>query len=104
MHQPSAKFLVILHILDVEYTMPLRPESKKRINISDEERIKNSSFDSCYDTMDDKYSSEVNDKKEEEDDEDPDKFLSAMGFESEVIKKINITQVSVLKKIFFVLL
>ncbi|CAB3234607.1 unnamed protein product [Arctia plantaginis] len=78
---------------DVEYTMPLRPESKKRLNTSDDERVKNSSFDSCYDTMDDKGSSDTNfEKKEEEDDEDPDQFLSEMGFETEVIKKINITQ------------
>lgn len=78
---------------DVEFTMPLRPDSRKRLNMSDEERAKNSSFDSCYDTMDEKYTSDGNvEKKEDEDDDDPDQFLSQMGFETEVIKKINITQ------------
>lgn len=73
--------------------MPLRPDSKKKLNTSDEDKPKNASFDSCYDTMDDKSSQEALDQKEDEDDEDPDQFLSQMGFETEVIKKINITQV-----------
>ncbi|KAH9639081.1 hypothetical protein HF086_009050 [Spodoptera exigua] len=77
---------------DVEYTMPLRPDSKKKLNTSDEDRPKNASFDSCYDTMDDKMSQDGSDRKEDEDDDDPDQLLSQMGFETEVIKKINITQ------------
>lgn len=73
--------------------MPLRPDNKKRLNTSDEERARNSSFDSCYDTMDDKLSDAPGAKPE--DDDDPDLFLSEMGFETEVIKKINITQVCI---------
>ncbi|CAH0604508.1 unnamed protein product [Chrysodeixis includens] len=76
---------------DVEYTMPLRPDSKKKLNTSEEDKPKNASFDSCYDTMDDKCTGDGHDKAEE-DDEDPDLFLTEMGFETEVIKKINITQ------------
>lgn len=76
--------------------MPLRSDVKKRLNNSDEEKPKNSSFDSCYDTMDE--GSKPTDPQEKGDDgsgdEDPDQFLSQLGLETEVIKKININQVS----------
>lgn len=85
-------FRQILRQEDVEYTMPLRPDSKKKLNTSDDDRPKNSSIDSCYDTMDDKCTQDGMDRKDDEDEEDPDQFLSQMGFETEVIKKINITQ------------
>ncbi|XP_053623902.1 protein downstream neighbor of son homolog [Plodia interpunctella] len=71
---------------DVEFTMPLRPDSKKKLNTSEEER-KNSSFDSCYDTMDEKTQ-----ETHESGDEDPDQFLSQLGLENDLIKKINNTQ------------
>ncbi|KAF9822296.1 hypothetical protein SFRURICE_017571 [Spodoptera frugiperda] len=75
------------------FRQTLRQEDgKKKLNTSDEDRPKNASFDSCYDTMDDKMSQDAQDKKEDEDDDDPDQLLSQMGFETEVIKKINITQ------------
>ncbi|CAG9096103.1 unnamed protein product [Plutella xylostella] len=80
---------------DVEYTMPLRPDSKKKLNTSDKEddRPKNSSFDSCYDTMDEARSPEGQGKESgDEEDLDSDKFLSQLGFENDVIKKINNTQ------------
>ncbi|XP_046965089.1 protein downstream neighbor of son homolog [Vanessa cardui] len=73
---------------DVEFTMPLRPDHKKKLNNSEEERIKNTSFDSCYDTMDDAN----NEKNCSGDEEDPDEFLSLMGLETEEIKKINNAQ------------
>ncbi|CAG4907999.1 unnamed protein product [Colias eurytheme] len=72
---------------DVEFTMPLRPDYKKKMNTSDEDR-KNSSHDSCYDTMDEVKS----ESKESGDEEDPDEFLSQMGLESEELKKINNAQ------------
>ncbi|KAG6452901.1 hypothetical protein O3G_MSEX007855 [Manduca sexta] len=75
---------------DVEFTMPLRPDSKKKHNSSDEEKLKNSSFDSCYDTMDDAKSQELNEEREDED--DPNELLSQLGLETDVIKKINISQ------------
>ncbi|KAJ0180344.1 hypothetical protein K1T71_003748 [Dendrolimus kikuchii] len=75
---------------DVEFTMPLRPDNKRKLNVSDEEKPKNSSFDSCYDTMDDAKSQELLDKEDDED--DPDQFLSQLGLETEVIKKINVSQ------------
>ncbi|CAH2086770.1 unnamed protein product [Euphydryas editha] len=75
---------------DVEFTMPLRPDNKRKFNNSDEERVKNNSFDSCYDTMDDaKTEQETNCSGDEE---DPDEFLSQMGLETEEIKKINNAQ------------
>lgn len=43
----------LLFYVDVEFTMPLRQETKTRLNNSDE-NPKNSSFDSCYDTMDER--------------------------------------------------
>lgn len=84
--------------------MPLRPDSKKKLNNSDskdEDRPKNSSFDSCYDTMDEANTQELNNMTEKKDDEgsgdeedvDSDKFLSELGLETEVIKRINNTQV-----------
>lgn len=75
---------------DVEFTMPLRPDSKKRLNTSDEQP-KNSSFDSCYDTMEDTKS--VGPQKDEEDEDDPDHFLTQLGLESDLINKINTAQV-----------
>ncbi|CAH0718845.1 unnamed protein product, partial [Brenthis ino] len=75
---------------DVEFTMPLRPDSKKKFNNSDEDRGKNSSFDSCYDTMDDVREQDVDNCSGDE--EDPDQFLSQMGLENEEIKKINNAQ------------
>ncbi|XP_072944042.1 protein downstream neighbor of son homolog [Epargyreus clarus] len=74
---------------DVEFTMPLRPDYKKKLNTSDEERGKNSSFDSCYDTMDDCKDQEKNCSGDEE---DPDHFLSQLGLETETLRKINNAQ------------
>ncbi|XP_063531729.1 protein downstream neighbor of son homolog [Cydia strobilella] len=72
---------------DVEFTMPLRPD-KKRLNTSDEDRPKNSSFDSCYDTMDDtNVKQEV--QEEGSGDEDPDAFLSQLGLETAMLNRIN---------------
>lgn len=84
-----------LHLLslDVEFTMPLRPDNKKKLNTSDEDRGKNSSFDSCYDTMDETKTQESHDKEGSGDEEDPDQFLSQLGLETDIIKKINNTQV-----------
>ncbi|XP_059050147.1 protein downstream neighbor of son homolog [Achroia grisella] len=78
---------------DVEFTMPLRPD-KKKFNTSDEDRPKNSSFDSCYDTMDDTKLPQESQLKEDfsGDEEDPDQFLSQLGLETHVIKKINNSQ------------
>ncbi|XP_023941738.1 protein downstream neighbor of son homolog [Bicyclus anynana] len=73
---------------DVEFTMPLRPDNKKKLNTSDEERARNSSFDSCYDTMDDART----DRNCSGDEEDPDEFLSQMGLETDEIKRINNAQ------------
>ncbi|XP_013190045.1 protein downstream neighbor of son homolog [Amyelois transitella] len=73
---------------DVEFTMPLRPDNKKKLNTSEEER-RNSSFDSCYDTMDEKTQDKEN---EGSGDEDPDQFLSQLGLETDLLKKINNTQ------------
>ncbi|XP_034840439.1 protein downstream neighbor of son homolog [Maniola hyperantus] len=73
---------------DVEYTMPLRPDNKKKLNTSDEERAKNASFDSCYDTMDDARK----DGHCSGDEDDPDTFLSQMGLETDEIKRINNAQ------------
>jgi hypothetical protein len=75
---------------DVEFTMPLRPDSKKRLNTSDEDKPKNSSFDSCYDTLDEQ---EPRPDSCSGDEEDPDRFLSQLGLETDVIKKINCNQV-----------
>ncbi|XP_032513658.1 protein downstream neighbor of son homolog [Danaus plexippus] len=77
---------------DVEFTMPLRPENKKKLNTSDEERGKNSSFDSCYDTMDD---GRTNDQNCSGDEDDPDEFLSQMGLETAELRKINNAQARV---------
>lgn len=74
---------------DVEFTMPLRPDSKKKMNLSDEEKQKNFSIDSCYDTMDDAKSQEL---QKDDDEDDPDQFLSQLGLETDIIKKINVTQ------------
>lgn len=77
--------------------MPLRPDNKRKFNNSDEDRAKNNSFDSCYDTMDDgKTEQETNCSGDEE---DPDEFLSQMGLETEEIKKINNAQVIYLIKL-----
>ncbi|KOB60943.1 Protein downstream neighbor of son-like protein, partial [Operophtera brumata] len=65
---------------DVEFTMPLRPENKTRLNTS-EEQPKNASVDSCYDTMDER----TQPNKEEDDEEDPNQFLSQLGLETESI-------------------
>lgn len=78
--------------------MPLRPkDQKKRLNNSEEERPKNSSFDSCYDTMDDAKPAEDNQGNREDhlsgDEEDPDQFLSQLGLETEDLRKINNAQV-----------
>ncbi|KAL0893652.1 hypothetical protein ABMA27_013812 [Loxostege sticticalis] len=93
----SRGFRQTLRQEDVEFTMPLRSDVKKRLNNSDEEKPKNSSFDSCYDTMDE--GSKPPDPQEKGDDgsgdEDPDQFLSQLGLETEVIKKININQTRV---------
>ncbi|XP_012552973.1 protein downstream neighbor of son homolog [Bombyx mori] len=75
---------------DVEFTMPLRPESKKKLNTSDEDKPKNSSFDSCYETMDDMGVRDPLEEKEE--DEEDDQFLTQLGFENDIIKNINIMQ------------
>ncbi|KAJ2952577.1 hypothetical protein O0L34_g6900 [Tuta absoluta] len=72
---------------DVEFTMPLRPDGKKKLNTSNEEQAKSSSFDSSYSTMD-----EVKDEEWSGDEEDPDQFLSQLGLETDVIKKFNIAQ------------
>ncbi|CAK1552557.1 unnamed protein product [Leptosia nina] len=72
---------------DVEYTMPLRPDNKKRLNTSDDDR-KNSSHDSCYDTMD----GGTNGKCPSEDEDDPHEFLSQMGLATEEINKIHNAQ------------
>lgn len=75
--------------------MPLRPDHKKKLNNSAEEQPRNSSHDSCYDTMDEGRSQQ--DYRKEDcsgDEEDPDQFLAQMGLETEVIKKINIAQVN----------
>ncbi|KAM3963449.1 LOW QUALITY PROTEIN: humpty dumpty [Aphomia sociella] len=79
---------------DVEFTMPLRTDNKKKFNTSDEDRPKNSSFDSCYDTMDETKLPQESQMKEDcsGDEEDPDQFLSQLGLETDVIKKINNTQ------------
>ncbi|XP_041977627.1 protein downstream neighbor of son homolog isoform X2 [Aricia agestis] len=72
---------------DVEFTMPLRPDKKR--NTSDD-GARNSSFDSCYETMEgteNKYCSG--------DEEDPDEFLSQMGLETEEIRRINHAQTRV---------
>lgn len=71
--------------------MPLRPESKKKLNTSDEDKPKNSSFDSCYETMDDMGVRDPLEEKEE--DEEDDQFLTQLGFENDIIKNINIMQV-----------
>ncbi|XP_026757832.2 protein downstream neighbor of son homolog [Galleria mellonella] len=78
---------------DVEFTMPLRPD-KKKFNTSDEDRPKNSSFDSCYDTMEETKLPQESQRKDDGsgDEEDPDHFLSQLGLETDVIKKINNTQ------------
>ncbi|KAL4714129.1 hypothetical protein ACJJTC_008483 [Scirpophaga incertulas] len=82
-------FRQIMRQEDVEFTMPLRPD-KKRLSNSDEEKPKNSSFDSCYDTLDDKAT--LGDDDEYIDDDDPDQFLSQLGLETDFIKKINNNQ------------
>ncbi|XP_047505135.1 protein downstream neighbor of son homolog [Pieris napi] len=69
---------------DVEYTMPLRPDQKKKMNTSEEDR-KNTSHDSCYDTMD-------TGEHASGDEEDPHEFLSQMGLETDEINKINNAQ------------
>lgn len=68
--------------------MPLRPD-KKRLNNSNEDKPKNSSFDSCYDTM----GSTRQGKEGSGDEEDPDDFLSQLGLETSMLQKINNTQV-----------
>ncbi|RVE54789.1 hypothetical protein evm_000556 [Chilo suppressalis] len=87
----SRGFRQTLRQEDVEFTMPLRSESKKKLNISDEDKPKNSSFDSCYDTMDEGCKLEPDGDSGDEE-EDPDQFLSQLGLETEVIKKINHNQ------------
>ncbi|CAH2074454.1 unnamed protein product, partial [Iphiclides podalirius] len=79
---------------DVEFTMPLRPkDNKKRLNNSEEGRPKSSSFDSCYDTMDDaKTAQDAQGDHLSGDEEDPDQFLSQLGLESEDLRKINNAQ------------
>ncbi|XP_068629777.1 protein downstream neighbor of son homolog isoform X2 [Battus philenor] len=79
---------------DVEFTMPLRPDNKKKHNNSEEERPKNSSIDSCYDTMDDAKPSHQNQENGHcsGDEEDPDQFLSQLGLETEDLRKINNAQ------------
>ena len=67
--------------------MPLRPDIKKKLNNSDEDR-KNTSFDSCYDTMDD-----MKEQNCSGDEDDPDHILSQMGLGDEEIKKISNAQV-----------
>ncbi|XP_049867704.1 protein downstream neighbor of son homolog [Pectinophora gossypiella] len=69
---------------DVEFTMPLR-SNKKKLNTSNEDQAKNLSFDSSYSTMDEG-------KDDSGDEEDPDAFLSQLGLETDVIKKINNAQ------------
>ncbi|XP_050666180.1 protein downstream neighbor of son homolog isoform X2 [Leptidea sinapis] len=73
---------------DVEFTMPLRPDIKKCLNRSDEDR-KNTSHDSCYDTMD------CAGADDDDADEDADELLSQMGLETEQIKKISNAQARV---------
>ncbi|XP_026329618.1 protein downstream neighbor of son homolog [Hyposmocoma kahamanoa] len=78
---------------DVEFTMPLRPDHKKKLNNSTEDQPRNSSYDSCYDTMDEgKSQQDYNQDDCSGDEEDPDQFLAQMGLETEIIKKINIAQ------------
>ncbi|CAK1582305.1 unnamed protein product [Parnassius mnemosyne] len=79
---------------DIEFTMPLRPDHKKRLNNSEEERPKSSSFDSCYDTMDDSKPMQNAQEKDQDsaDEEDPDQFLSQLGLETEDLRKINNAQ------------
>ncbi|XP_063821544.1 protein downstream neighbor of son homolog [Ostrinia nubilalis] len=93
----SRGFRQALRQEDVEFTMPLRSDAKKRLSNSDEEKPKNSSFDSCYDTMDEGSRLDPPEGKEDDGsgDEDPDQFLSQLGLETEVIKKININQTRV---------
>lgn len=79
--------------------MPLRPDSKKKLNISGEDRGRNGSFDSCYDTMDDAET----DKNCPVDEEDPEEFLSQMGLETEEIKRINNAQVRLYRLYFWFL-
>ncbi|XP_013139272.1 PREDICTED: protein downstream neighbor of son homolog [Papilio polytes] len=74
---------------DVEFTMPLR-QDKKRLNTSAEERPKNSSTDSCYDTMEGQPHHDASSG-----DEDPDQFLSQLGLETEDLRKINNAQARV---------
>ncbi|XP_013181992.1 PREDICTED: protein downstream neighbor of son homolog [Papilio xuthus] len=76
---------------DVEFTMPLRPDNKKRLNTSEEERPKNSSTDSCYDTMEAKPAHD-NQQASSGDEEDPDQFLSQLGLETEDLRRINSAQ------------
>ncbi|KAI8435247.1 hypothetical protein MSG28_003593 [Choristoneura fumiferana] len=76
---------------DVEFTMPLRPD-KKRLNTSNEDKPKNSSFDSCYDTMDGTRQGKEEGKEGSGDEEDPDEFLSQLGLETSMLQKINNTQ------------
>lgn len=79
--------------------MPLRPDSKKKLNTSGEVRGRNGSFDSCYDTMDDAET----DKNCPVDEEDPEEFLSQMGLETEEIKRINNAQVSLFLVIIYLM-
>lgn len=85
--------------------MPLRPDHKRKLNNSDSkdgDKPKNSSTDSCYDTMDETKQlneTQSNSKKEEKDiedeeDLDSDNFLSQMGFGADDIRRINHSQVT----------
>ncbi|CAH0748019.1 unnamed protein product [Diatraea saccharalis] len=88
----SRGFRQTLRQEDVEFTMPLRSDGKRKLNVSDDEKPKNSSFDSCYDTMDEGCKPEAEKSDSADEEEDPDQFLSQLGLETEVIKKINNNQ------------
>lgn len=64
--------------------MPLRSDHKKKLNTAEDR--KNSSHDSCYNTMEGEQNASG-------DEEDPHEFLSQMGLETDEINKIHNVQV-----------
>lgn len=103
-------FFIIKYVSEIEFTMPLKRQDKKKNDKSksDGDATKNSSTDSCYDTMDNTNSIDdnskansinINDvKNEDEEDEDDDmesgEWLQSLGVTDDIIKNINHAQVS----------
>ncbi|XP_077297573.1 humpty dumpty [Arctopsyche grandis] len=86
---------------EIEFTMPLKKQEGKRKSDAkdDGDAPKNSSTDSCYDTMDNDNadrntkSDNLNDEDEDDDDMESDEWLQSLGVAADEIKKINNSQI-----------